>query len=414
MPANDFYDSTGAPSTGSSGTSSTIRSEFDAIEAGFNKFPTMTGNGGKAVFVNAGGTALEAIDAAAALTSMGAESTANKDASGGYVGLTLLKINFKNALGTVVSFFTNANTSARTYTFQNRDGTIADNTDLALKANLSGPTFTDTVTLPSTTSIGSVSSTEIAYLNNCTSEVQTQINGKAATSHSHAQSDVTDLATALSGKEASLGNPSTNGHVLSSTTGGSRSWIAAGASGPKAVQVFTSSGTYTKTSGATVAIVEVVGSGGGGAGSTTGNYGTAGSGGGYGRKYLSLAAVTTETVTIGDAGTAGTNTSDGVAGATCSFGAHLSVTGGGKGKFNAASDVGGTATGGDISVQGGRGGAPGAYNGGSSVFGFGGSFVTPSSVAAGAGYGAGGAGCSGGSPATGGAGTKGIVIVTEY
>lgn len=54
-----------------------------------------------------------------------------KDASNGYVGLTLLKINFKNALNTFTSYFTNSNTASRTYTFQNRDGTIADLTDLA-------------------------------------------------------------------------------------------------------------------------------------------------------------------------------------------------------------------------------------------------------------------------------------------
>lgn len=56
------------------------------------------------------------------------EDVANKDASGGYAGLTLFKINFKNALNTFTSFLTNANTAARTYTFQDRDGTIA-NTD---------------------------------------------------------------------------------------------------------------------------------------------------------------------------------------------------------------------------------------------------------------------------------------------
>ena len=63
------------------------------------------------------------------------ENTANKDATGGYTGLTLFKINFKNALNTIISFFTNANTAARTYTFQDRDGTIADDTDLATKQN---------------------------------------------------------------------------------------------------------------------------------------------------------------------------------------------------------------------------------------------------------------------------------------
>lgn len=65
------------------------------------------------------------------------EVTTNKDATGGYVGLTLFKINFKNVLNTITSFFTNSNTVARTYTFQDRDGTIADNTDLAGKSDTS-------------------------------------------------------------------------------------------------------------------------------------------------------------------------------------------------------------------------------------------------------------------------------------
>ena len=46
-------------------------------------------------------------------------------------------------------------------------------------APLAGPTFTGTVTLPSTTSIGTVSSTEIGYLDNVTSSIQTQLNAKA-------------------------------------------------------------------------------------------------------------------------------------------------------------------------------------------------------------------------------------------
>ncbi len=58
MPTNDFYDSSGAPSTSSSLSSSTMRAEFDAIEAGFVKLPTLAGNANKAVVVNAGATAL--------------------------------------------------------------------------------------------------------------------------------------------------------------------------------------------------------------------------------------------------------------------------------------------------------------------------------------------------------------------
>lgn len=79
------------------------------------------------------------------------ENVANKDATGGYVGLTLFKINFKNVANTFTSFFTNSNTAARTYTFQDRNGTIADDTDLALKAALASPTFTGVVTIPSLT-----------------------------------------------------------------------------------------------------------------------------------------------------------------------------------------------------------------------------------------------------------------------
>ena len=58
------------------------------------------------------------------------ELTANKDVSGGYVGLTLLKINFKNVANTITSFFTNTNTLARTYAFQDGDGTVAFLTDI--------------------------------------------------------------------------------------------------------------------------------------------------------------------------------------------------------------------------------------------------------------------------------------------
>lgn len=43
------------------------------------------------------------------------------------------KFGFRNVASTFTSFFTNVNTAARTYTFQNRNGTIADDTDLALK-----------------------------------------------------------------------------------------------------------------------------------------------------------------------------------------------------------------------------------------------------------------------------------------
>ena len=63
----------------------------------------------------------------------------SKDAAGGVVGMTLQKINFKNVLNTNTSFLTNSNTAARTYTFQDKDGTIADTADVALvRSDLAG------------------------------------------------------------------------------------------------------------------------------------------------------------------------------------------------------------------------------------------------------------------------------------
>ncbi len=47
------------------------------------------------------------------------------------------------------------------------------------KANLAGPTFTGNVTLPSTTTIGSISSTELGYLDNLTGNIQNALNLKA-------------------------------------------------------------------------------------------------------------------------------------------------------------------------------------------------------------------------------------------
>jgi len=63
---------------------------------------------------------------------------------------------------------------------------------LGAKAPLSGPTFTDSVVLPSTTSIGDVTSTEIGYLDGVTSSIQTQI-GAASTALSSHESDTTNI-----------------------------------------------------------------------------------------------------------------------------------------------------------------------------------------------------------------------------
>lgn len=59
------------------------------------------------------------------------------------------------------------------------DAKLAITAAASTYAPLASPTFTGTVTLPSTTSIGGVSASEIIYLDGVTSNVQTQLDGKA-------------------------------------------------------------------------------------------------------------------------------------------------------------------------------------------------------------------------------------------
>jgi hypothetical protein len=58
--SNDFYNHATYPAPNSAGSSAAMRAELELIKAGFDKMPTLTGNGYKLVGVNAAGTALEA------------------------------------------------------------------------------------------------------------------------------------------------------------------------------------------------------------------------------------------------------------------------------------------------------------------------------------------------------------------
>jgi hypothetical protein len=62
--------------------------------------------------------------------------------------------------------------------------------------------------------VADVSDTEIGYLNGVTSAIQTQIDGKAASSHTHAQSDITNLTSDLAAKAALSGATFTGAVVL--------------------------------------------------------------------------------------------------------------------------------------------------------------------------------------------------------
>ena len=104
------------------------------------------------------------------------ENSANKNASGGYAGLTLFNINLRNTVNTVTSFFTTAATVARTWTFPDKNGTVAMTSDIVgTVSNVSGtapisvatPTSTPVISIAAatTSAAGSMSSADKTKLN---------------------------------------------------------------------------------------------------------------------------------------------------------------------------------------------------------------------------------------------------------
>ncbi len=188
-----------------------------------------------------------------------------------------------------------------------------------------------------------------------------------------------------------------------------------------AVQVFTASGTYTRTAGVTQAYVRVVGGGGGGGGcSSTGGAGGGGAGG-IAEELVSPGA--TETVTVGAAGAAGSSAGgNGGSGGNSSFGSFCTANGGAGGTGTTTGAVtiggaGGSATGGALNLTG-QAGGPGTTDASTvSIGGTGGGTGGGRGAANGAGSAGtrgGGGGGGSGSAVVGGAGGAGYVEVWEF
>lgn len=244
---------------------------------------------------------------------------------------------------------------------------------------------------------------------------------------------------------------STSGFVLTSNGSSALPSFQAVTSGPSSfqivTQVFTGNGTYTPTSGMKFCIVEVVGGGGGGGGSatTTGTQVSGGGGGGsggYSKETISAATIgASQTVTIGGGGNGGAaGNNSGSTGGTTSLGSLIQATGGVGGGGGAAGisisstpGTPGVGSLGDLNCN----GAPGIAGfgvgiasyvlalggaGGSSIYGGGAEAQVTGSPGAKAGiagrnYGSGGGGgvCAGtGTQQAGGAGSAGVVVITEY
>ena len=202
---------------------------------------------------------------------------------------------------------------------------------------------------------------------------------------------------------------------------GDNAWASA-AAGLNSAQFFTSTGTWTKPTGITKVIIEVQGAGGSGnREDSTDNNNSAGGGGGYAKKFLDVSSITTSVITIGDGGAGqASNATAGNSGGASSWndsagGGSLTITangGTGGSTSSLAPSEGGTATNGDINIQGGVG----SYNiqghpAGGSILGNAGVSMQSTALTNGRGYGAGG---GSGRLATSGPGAPGIEIVWEY
>lgn len=165
-----------------------------------------------------------------------------------------------------------------------------------LIASLASPTFTGTVTipnltvntsvsLPAATSIGTVSQTEISYLDGVTSAIQTQLNAKQATLVSG-----TNIKTLNGTSLLGSGNITIQADSLSTIFANS--------------QTFTASGTFVVPAGVTRVLVEGCGGGGGG-GFGSNSCGGGGGGSGVEAALVAVTPLANVSVTIGGGGAGG-------------------------------------------------------------------------------------------------------------
>ena len=198
----------------------------------------------------------------------------------------------------------------------------------------------------------------------------------------------------------------------------------------KSIQVFSTSGTWTKPTGINAVLVKLVGAGGGGGGSPVGYTGGGGGAGGYAESFITSALTTSVMVTIGIGGSGGSGSglNSGGNGGTTSFGSYLSAIGGiggsAGGGYGGSGNVGIVSTGIGWTAAGQAGSGVGNFGsgngdsgppGGSSMLGGGGrGGMNFGSGTVGSNGGGGGGSFAAAGSSSGGNGGNGLIVVYEY
>jgi hypothetical protein len=320
--------------------------------------------------------------------------------------------------------------------------TITDNTS-------SSSTYYPAITTATSGTItgATTSSTKLSFVPSTGILSATGFSGSGSSLTGIVTSNVAGTGISVSGATGAV--TITNSGVTSIVAGtgisvsGSTGAVTVSASGSSAIstvdfKVFSSSTTYTPTSGMKYIIVEGVGGGGGGAGGGTYSGGSGGAGGGYFRIKLTAAQVgSSQSITIGSGGSAGSSGGgSGGSGGTTSFGSYGTGNGGAGGtnsgqNAQAARTAGGSSSStvtaylvtGQHGIGGGQNLTSVGGSGGNSMLGIGGQGYwgcrdqgSNAGLSA-TGYGAGGSGAQNGTGAgsnAGGAGTGGVIIIQEF
>jgi len=241
-------------------------------------------------------------------------------------------------------------------------------------------------------------------------------------------------AASLTANNVLLGNgtsalqtvaPGNSGNVLTSNGTTWASTVPGGSNVFTTMAVYTSSTTWTVPSGITKIKLHATGGGAGGYGGSASYGGDGGPSGGTAIGYFSVTPGVSYTITIGAGGAGGTGGNRGSAGGNTTFvGTGISIAGNGADSSGSSSN-GGTASGGNLNLN---GSSQGCYSNPDVSFASGGSLGGHPSFWGGGGkgapyngtgqaaltYGAGGGGGPGGSTnRDGGAGAAGVIVI-EY